>query len=205
MNKIVGSFYQLVAFSCVSVAVVGKAKHVKLRYEKIAGGSSCYFWSFPTNDKLIFSSVTSVTQATKNYQKATNNVLVQPSSSFYDVEQTTIIPGFQRKPIMTSMIWRECFVVISIWQLTAVKWKVKRTVQFTFFSFFDDNSKMFHSSTRISLSTFEIMTFSLKIMTQTLQKTLNWLLLPIEGLQEKTSKEDAKFDVVCASLRKCSL
>ena len=97
MNKIVGSFYQLVAFSCVSVAVVGKAKHVKLRYEKIVRGSSCYFWSFPTNDKLIFSSVTSVTQATKNCQKATNNVLVQPSSSFYDVEQTTIIPGFQKK------------------------------------------------------------------------------------------------------------
>ena len=96
MNKIVGSFYQLVAFSCVSVAVVGKAKHVKLRYEKIAPGSSRYFWSFLTNDKLIFSSVTSVTQATKNCQKATNNVLVQPSSSFYDVEQTTIIPGFQK-------------------------------------------------------------------------------------------------------------
>ena len=82
---------------------------------------------------------------------------------------------------------------------------MKITVQFTFFSFFDDNSKMFRLSARISLSTFEIMTFSLKIMTQTLQKTLNWLLLPIEGLQEKTSKEDAKFDVVCASLRKCSL
>ena len=180
---------------------MGKAKHVKLRYEKIAPGSSRYFWSFLTNDKLIFSSVTSVTQATKNCQKATNNVLVQPSSSFYDVEQTTIIPGFQ---IMTSMIWRERFVVISIWQLRNCSlMKSENNSSIHIFLLF--NSKMFHSSTRISLSTFEIMTFSLKIMTQTLQKTLNWLLLPIEGLQEKTSKEDAKFDVVRASLRKCSL
>ena len=77
---------------------------------------------------------------------------------------------------------------------------MKITVQFTFSSFFDDNSKMFHSSTRISLSTFETMTFSLKIMTQTLQKTLKWLLLAIgdskKRLEERTSKEDAKFDVV---------
>ena len=59
---------------------------------------------------------------------------------------------------------------------------------------------MFYSSTRISLSTLETMTFSLKIMTQTLQKTLKWLLLAIgdskKRLEEKTSKEDAKFDVV---------
>ena len=155
---------------------MGKAKHVKLRYEKIVRGSSCYFWSFPTNDKLIFSSVTSVTQATKNCQKATNNVLVQPSSSFYDVEQTTIIPGFQKKPIMTSMIWRERFVVISIWQLRNCSlMKSENNSSIHIFLLF--NSKMFHSSTRISLSTFEIMTFSLKIMTQTLQKTLKWLLL----------------------------